>query len=205
MANDFLGQILGSVLSRGGAQAPSGNVFGGGGGGLGDLLGGLLGGRSGGVTSSGSPGGTGAGFPEPAAVPERASPAGSPYLNKTTLMAMLLPLAFRWVQRNGGIGNVLQRFREKGYGSQASSWVSTGPNHALAPGAIDEVLGDDELADMSRQLGVDRQEVSGGFAEILPEVVNQLSPQGEVEPDADDRLSGGAASLDRFFNEIHGR
>jgi uncharacterized protein YidB (DUF937 family) len=203
MANDLLGQVLGSVLGnasqgRGGndpfaglgGSGPLGGLGGsnmssglsGGSGGLGDLLGGLLGGGRGSAGMRSSSGGQGA-----------------------ALVAMLLPLAMQWVQRNGGIGAVLDRFRQKGYSQQAASWVSTGDNQPLDARAVEEVIGEDELSRLSQQLGAPREEIAGGFAQILPEVVNQLTPRGDVPDDADERLSGGMGQLQELLRQFQGR
>jgi uncharacterized protein YidB (DUF937 family) len=104
------------------------------------------------------------------------------------MVALLLPLAMRWVERNGGIGAVLKRFKDKGYDRQAQSWVGTGDNQAIGPEALDEVVGREELSRLSQQLGVEEAEVKESFAEILPEMVNQLTPDGRVDPQADDVL-----------------
>ncbi len=185
MANDFLGQILGSVFgaARGGQQSPMG---GGAGTGLGDVLGGLLGAGSGG--GLGGMGGAGSGM------------GMGGMGGKGALMAMLLPLAMQWVQRNGGIGGVLQSFQQKGYSQQAASWVSTGPNEELAPQAVNDVVGMDELSRLSQQLGVSHEEVSSGMAQILPEMVNHLTPQGSVPADGDDVLNRGMSMLEQFMS-----
>ena len=181
MSNPFLEQILGSVLGgatgrpRGGDE-PGGGLPGGMGapgglgglGGLGDILGGALGG--GGVR-----GGLG---------------------GRNAMLALLLPLAMQWIQRNGGIGSVLQRANQRGYGRQADSWVGTGDNEPLDPGAIDEMVGHDEVMRMSQQLGLPEQDVKQGFAEILPEMINQLSPEGRMAQDADQVLDAGQSTLD---------
>ena len=130
---------------------------------------------------------------------------GSPFSGRGTLVAMLLPMAMQWVQRNGGVGAVLQKFRQKGYTQQATSWVSTGPNESLEPQAIDDVVGADELSRLSQQLGMGREEVAGGFAEILPEMVNQLTPDGSLPPDADDVLNNGTTTLEQYLNHARVR
>lgn len=177
MANPLLGQILASVFSsamRGrGRSGPFGR-----GAGVPGGPGGL-----GGIGGSGGLGGL------------RSGGGGA-------LLAMLLPLAMQWVQRNGGLGAVLDRFRQKGYGPQANSWVATGPNQQLDPHAVDEVVGSDELMRLSQQLGVPQQEVVNGFAEILPEMVDQLSPEGEIPPEADDALNDGLTELERELSQL---
>jgi uncharacterized protein YidB (DUF937 family) len=199
MSNDFLGQILGSVLGRagGGQQSTTG------GGGLGDLLGGLMGGGAG-SGSQGGIGGLGAGL---GGVGSNGGAVGSgggtsPFGGGkgAALTALMIPLAMQWVQRNGGISGVLQRFQQKGYTQQASSWVSTGPNDALPQQAIGDVVGNDELSKMSQQLGVSNEEVSGRMAQILPEVVNHMTPEGNVPHDADDILHRGLSSLQRLMH-----
>ena len=174
MANDWMGQILGHVLGGGASGQPA---PGGGSGGLGDVLGGMLGG---GATSPAAP----------------AIPGGA---GRGTLLAMLLPLAMQWVQRNGGVGAVLDRFRQKGYGAQANSWVSTSPNQPLNAQQVHEVVGPDEL---SQKLGVDQQQVASGLAEVLPRMVDHLTPQGQVTPQSDQALDRGRISLEQALEQL---
>ena len=200
MSNDFLGQILGGVLggAGGGQQSPMGVDAPGGSGGLGDLLGGLMGLGSG---SGGLGGLVGGASGNPEGTNGMGGSGTSPFGGGkgAALTALMIPLAMQWVQRNGGINGVLQRFQQKGYAQQASSWVSTSPNDALPQQAIGDVVGNDELSRMSQQLGVSNQEVSGGMAQILPEVVNQMTPEGTVPHDADDILHRGLSTLQRFI------
>ena len=184
MPNPFLGQILGSVLGGAMGRSRSGYETGGGfPGGMGDMggmggLGGILGGALGGGGSRGGLGG------------------------RNAMLALLLPLAMQWVQRNGGIGNVLQRANQRGYGRQASSWVGTGDNEPLEPGAIDDMVGRDEVMRMSQQLGVPEQDVREGFAEILPEMVDRLSPEGRMPQDADQVLDAGQSTLSGMLAQL---
>jgi uncharacterized protein YidB (DUF937 family) len=176
MANPILEQILGSVLGRaGGNTGPWGT------GGLESVLGGMLGG--------GAPAGRPTGIPQ----------GGGALGGRNALLALLLPLALQWIQRNGGIGNVLQRVNQRGFGGQAASWIGTGQNEAMPLDAVHQVVGNDALAAMSQQLGVGEDEVAQGFAEILPEVVDRLSPAGEMPADADQRLDAGQSALDRML------
>ena len=176
MPNDFLGQILGSVFGNvtGGQQELPGGL-----GGLGGVLGNMFG-RGSGQEDGGASG-------------------SSPIGGKGALLAMLLPLAMQWVQRNGGIGAVLDRFKQQGYSQQAASWVSTGENQPVDAQAVTEVVGADELSRLSQQLGVPHEQVASGLADILPQVVNHLTPAGDVPSDADDVLGSGLAALERML------
>jgi uncharacterized protein YidB (DUF937 family) len=200
MANPLLGQILGSVFSSAMRGRARSGPFGGGmsagtgGGGLGDLLGGMLG-RGGGLG-----GGLGGGAPMGGGVP--AGRGGGLGGNRGMLLAMLLPVAMQWVQRNGGIGAVLERFKQKGYHQQADSWVSTGVNQMLDTDGVSAVMGRQELAQLAQRLGVPEQEVADGFAEIFPEMVDQLSPEGQVPPEANDALDAGQSELEKELSRL---
>ncbi|MES3002760.1 MAG: YidB family protein [Pseudomonadota bacterium] len=193
MANDFLSQILGSVLGGGaGSQGSPGGPGGLGGlGGLGGALGGLggLGGMLGGVLGGGGHQSGDDGQQRPS------------FGGKGAILAMLLPLAMQWVQRNGGIGAVLQKFQQRGYTQQAASWVSTGDNEPVDAQAMADVMGQDELAGLSAQLGLPQDEIAGGMAQILPQVVHHLTPDGGVPDDADDVLGSSLASLEKMFGK----
>jgi uncharacterized protein YidB (DUF937 family) len=83
----------------------------------------------------------------------------------------------------GGLGGLLSQLAQSGYGQQTQSWVSTGPNEPLPPQALDEVLGPDQVAQIAAEAGVSPHEARDGLAQLLPEVVNHLTPDGELPAD----------------------
>lgn len=89
----------------------------------------------------------------------------------------------------GGLAGLLALLSQKGYGQQAASWVSTGPNQELPPEALSDVLGDQQLADIAAQAGVSEDEARTGLAELLPEVVDHFTPEGRM-PEENDLLAG---------------
>jgi len=143
---------------------------GGGGGGMGDLLGGLggggLGGVLGGILGGGASRGGGLG-------------GGNP------LLRMLLPLVASLLM-NGGLKKVLGRLQQSGKGAKGQSWVSSGPNEPVDASEIRAALDDQELARIAQQLGVSEDEAAEAVAQVLPDLVDQATPQGELP--ADDEL-----------------
>lgn len=97
----------------------------------------------------------------------------------------------------GGLGAMLEQFQRAGFGEQAGSWVSAGPNLPISPDVIAQVFGRDGLASIGSQAGLDEQQVSAGLSEILPGVVDRLTPQGQV-PDLD-VLAASVDDLQRRF------
>jgi uncharacterized protein YidB (DUF937 family) len=83
----------------------------------------------------------------------------------------------------GGLGALLGQLAQRGYGNHAQSWISTGPNEALPPQAIDEVFGQEQLAQIAAEAGVSEDDARGGLAQLLPEVVDDLTPDGQLPPE----------------------
>lgn len=148
------------------------------GGGVGDLLGGLggggLGGVLGGILGGGAARGGGLGGSNP-------------------ILRMLLPLVASMLM-NGGLEKILGRLQQSGKGSKGKSWVSTGPNEPVDAADIREALDDQELASIAQQLGVSADEAAEAVAQVLPDVVDQATPEGELPASKD---------LDEKFGRLH--
>jgi uncharacterized protein YidB (DUF937 family) len=84
----------------------------------------------------------------------------------------------------GGLGGLLEQMQRAGYGEQARSWVGTGQNMPVSPDVLGQIFGQGGIEEIARQAGVTPQEASTGLSELLPEVVNQVTPDGQV-PDLD--------------------
>ena len=93
----------------------------------------------------------------------------------------------------GGLGGLLEQLTRTGYGQQASSWVGTGRNEPLPPQAWSDVFGSDQLAAIASQAGLSEDQTRQGLSELMPEVVDRLTPEGTMP--AQDRL---LASIDDF-------
>jgi uncharacterized protein YidB (DUF937 family) len=93
----------------------------------------------------------------------------------------------------GGLGDLLDRFRNTGHGDQANSWVSTGQNLPISPDIIGQIFGQSGLGEIARRAGVSEQLASEGLSQLVPEVVDHLTPGGEV-PEFD-QLNSSVDSL----------
>jgi uncharacterized protein YidB (DUF937 family) len=93
----------------------------------------------------------------------------------------------------GGLGDLLEHFQRAGFGEQARSWVSTGRNQPLAPEAFEQVFGRGGIAEIARRTGLSEQEASRGLSQLMPEVVDRVTPDGEVPDFAS--LQASVASL----------
>ncbi|BFM98775.1 hypothetical protein MOXK02_03340 [Moraxella sp. K02] len=187
-----LGNIFGNVLG-GGAQQPQmqSNGFGlddiigmamnqnqgmSQGGVLGQVLGSVLGGGLGGGLSGGMGNNVGMNqFPQ----------SQSSFGGKGMLMAALLPIALMFIQRNGGLSGAFNKIQNMGFGHQANSWMSADQsNQPLDANDINQLFDNDELAQVAAQTGVEQSEVRQSMAELLPQLFDNLTPNGDTQTES---------------------
>ena len=142
------------------------------GGGLGDILGGLLGGKPSNIPGS-APGGP----------PVGARPGGSLSDLIPGGLGGLLGGAAAGSVLSGGLGNLIKEFQDSGHGRAAQSWVGTGPNQEIAPNELADALGGDTLDALTRQTGMGRTDLLAGLSQHLPDLIDQLTPNGRLPTD----------------------
>jgi uncharacterized protein YidB (DUF937 family) len=84
---------------------------------------------------------------------------------------------------SGGLGDLVRQFQQSGHGETANSWVGTGQNKAISPDDLASALGADQIDHLMAQSGLSRSELLDGLSQQLPDVVNQLTPQGRLPTD----------------------
>jgi len=108
---------------------------------------------------------------------------------------LLLQLALAMLQQNGGLESVLGKFRQAGMGAQADSWVSSGQNVDLSADQLQQVFGSGTLNDIAAQLGMSQNQAGSAMSQVLPELINQLTPQGQVTTESDNSIADALQSL----------
>lgn len=92
-------------------------------------------------------------------------------------------MAMDLINQHGGIGGVLDKFKEGGLANEVASWVSTGENLPISAEQISAVLGDGQIAQMAAKFGISPEVISSQIAENLPALVDKLTPNGELPDD----------------------
>ena len=86
--------------------------------------------------------------------------------------------------QSGGLGGFVQQFATKGLGDVAQSWVSTGKNLPISSDQLQSVLGSDVVKGIASKLGMDSNTVTSQISNLLPQVVDKLTPEGKI-PEGD--------------------
>lgn len=80
----------------------------------------------------------------------------------------------------GGLAGLVAKMQQSGLGDVANSWVGTGENQAIAPDQLGQVLGGDMISGLTKQLGMNQGDLLGQLSQMLPQVVDKLTPNGRV-------------------------
>ncbi len=80
----------------------------------------------------------------------------------------------------GGLNGIINAFQQGGLGHLADSWVGTGENLPVSADQLSNVLGSDKIGEIASQLGMSQGDAAGGLAKILPELINHITPNGQV-------------------------
>jgi uncharacterized protein YidB (DUF937 family) len=82
--------------------------------------------------------------------------------------------------QGGGLGSLIGKFQQAGLGDQMSSWIGTGQNLPVSPDQLQSVLGNDMIGQLAQQIGLSPQDTGSQLSQMLPEVINHLTPNGSV-------------------------
>ncbi len=109
----------------------------------------------------------------------------------------LLGAVMSIVQQNGGLPGIVNMLRNNGLGQQADSWVGTGPNAGVSAEQMTDVFGGSGLGNLASQLGTSPGQAGSILSQILPELVNQLTPNGQIPENHNDLVSQALSMLQR--------
>ena len=80
----------------------------------------------------------------------------------------------------GGLGGLLKQFQQAGFGDTINSWINTGTNKPVAPTQVSDALGPEIIDMLSQRTGLPRDQVASILSQVLPQVVDQLTPDGRL-------------------------
>jgi len=81
---------------------------------------------------------------------------------------------------SGGLAGLVQQFQRGGLGNVIQSWISSGQNLPVSADQLSNVLGNDTIGALAQKLGLDPSEVAGQLSQVLPQVVDKLTPNGQM-------------------------
>lgn len=84
------------------------------------------------------------------------------------------------LEQHGGLSGLVATFEQQGLGGVIGSWVGTGQNQPITADQLQSVLGNEQVAAIAQKLGFSPEQLSGHLAELLPQVIDKLTPGGAI-------------------------
>jgi len=81
---------------------------------------------------------------------------------------------------SGGLSDLLKQFQQNGQGDVAKSWIGAGQNKAISPNDLATALGADRVNTLASFSGMSRSDLLNQLSQQLPDVVDQLTPDGRL-------------------------
>jgi uncharacterized protein YidB (DUF937 family) len=94
--------------------------------------------------------------------------------------AEALSLVKGYIEKHGGIQGVVAEFEKTGFGQQAKSWVSTGPNLPISAEQIQQALGSEKVKELATKFGIPIDKVADQLAKYLPTAIDKATPEGKL-------------------------
>ncbi|AVD63747.1 MULTISPECIES: YidB family protein [Serratia] len=92
----------------------------------------------------------------------------------------------QWVEQQGGLQAILDKFRQGQFGDIVGSWLGNGENQPITGEHVQQALGSDAINQLAEKLGIDPAQASSTIAQFLPTVTDAASPNGEVQQDSNE-------------------
>ena len=80
----------------------------------------------------------------------------------------------------GGLGGLLDKLQKGGLSDAANSWVGSGQNQPVSPAQLGSALGPDIVKVLAQSSGLSEDEISKQLSQVLPGVVDKLTPEGRL-------------------------
>jgi uncharacterized protein YidB (DUF937 family) len=79
-----------------------------------------------------------------------------------------------------GLGGLLSKLQQGGLGSATNSWVGSGQNQPVSPNQLGSALGPSIIKTLSAQTGLSKDELTQQLSQVLPRLVDKLTPNGRL-------------------------
>jgi len=94
----------------------------------------------------------------------------------------------------GGLGGLIEKFESAGLGPAISAWVGSGANQPVSADALHGILGSDFVQQIAAKTGLPIEQLLPQIAEHLPQLVDGMTPNGQV-PSGNSLVDAGLSFL----------
>jgi len=111
--------------------------------------------------------------------------------------AVLLQQLIAMLSKPGVLNGLMESLNKNGLGEVLQSWLGAGKNLPISAAQVQTVLGSGALSDLAGKVGLQPPQAASAIANLLPQVVDKLSPAGKLPAPKD--LGGLLAGVGKLL------
>ncbi len=85
-----------------------------------------------------------------------------------------------YIEKQGGLQNVVAQFEKTGFGDTVKSWISHGQNLPITADQIQLALGSGVVKDLAAKMGLPTDKIAELLAQHLPQAIDKVTPDGKL-------------------------
>ena len=84
------------------------------------------------------------------------------------------------IEKHGGVQGIVSQLEQQGLGNTVKTWVGTGANQGITADQVHAAFGPEVISGLAAKFGMNPQDLAQKLSQVLPQVVDKLTPQGVV-------------------------
>ena len=94
--------------------------------------------------------------------------------------AEMITVVNQLIEKHGGLPGIVSQLQQQGLGATVNSWIGSGPNQPISPDQVHQAFGPDMIRELAARTGMNPQELAQKLSQVLPQVVDRMTPGGSV-------------------------
>src|ERR1700722_14474083 len=96
--------------------------------------------------------------------------------------AEMITVVNQLIEKHGGLSGIVGQLQQQGLGPTVNSWIGNGPNQPISPDQVHQTFGPEIIGELAPTTGMSPQELAQKISQVLPQVVDKLTPAGALPP-----------------------
>ena len=85
-----------------------------------------------------------------------------------------------FIEKQGGLQNIVGQFEKNGFGDTMKSWISQGQNLPITMDQIQQALGSGKVKELAAKMGLPADKLAELLAQHLPQAIDKATPDGKL-------------------------
>jgi len=96
--------------------------------------------------------------------------------------AEMISVVNQLIEKHGGLPGIVSQLQQQGLGPTVNSWIGSGPNQPISADQVHQAFGPDLIRELAARTGMNPQELAQKLSQVLPQVIDRMTPAGTVPP-----------------------